>query len=110
MHGGIEAAFRKLESEWDNPEAHRRFITLCSAHDALAEGGRLYRIVKERDPSRAAEAARKLDAVTLAAVEQLALTRTPRAARRSRTMWLMVGACGFAIVYAILTLLRARSH
>ena len=109
--GAVEEAWAKLQRDWDNAEAHRRFIVLCSSHEALAEASRLYRSVRDADPGRSEEAKRCLDAVKLAALEQLsrARRRTP-ANKRSRTMWLMVGACGFVVVYALLTLLRVRSQ
>jgi hypothetical protein len=106
----VETAFRELERNWASDAAHRRFIALCAAHEALGEAGRLYRGVRETDAARSDDAARRLQAVTSAALEQLALARSTRPARGRRMMWLMVGICGFFVIQAVLTLLRARSQ
>ena len=54
MHGGSQARSRRpfasSSSHLGSPEANRRFISLCSSHDALVEAGRLYRQVKEATP------------------------------------------------------------
>ena len=107
---GIEAAWRKLEQEWASDEAHRRFIAYCAQHDALERAGRRYREVRDADPARRESAARRLDAVMAAAVEQLSLTRVRTPPRKRRLMWLMVGACGFLILQAFLALLHRGSQ
>lgn len=106
----IAAAWRKLEGDWANEDAHRRFIALCATCGALNEAGRLYRNVRDNDPTRADEAKRRLNGVMMAAVEQLSLARTPPASQPKRIMWLIVGACGIYVLYAVLTLLRARNQ
>ena len=107
---GIEAAWRKLDQDWSSDEAHRRFIALCSQRGALEEAGRRYRAVRDADPARQADAAPRLDAVMAAALEQLAQTRAPTPPPTRRIMWLMVGACGFVIIQAVLALLRRGSQ
>lgn len=107
---GVDAAWRKLEQDWSSDEAHRRFIAFCSLHGALDHAGRRYRAVRDGDPTRREDAARRLDAVMGAAMEQLARTRRPAPAPKRRMMWLMVGACGFVILQAVLALLRRGSH
>ena len=106
----IDGAWNKLQADWQSDDAHKRFIALCAAHDALDEAGRLYRAARERDPKLRDDVERRLNAVMAAALDQLTRTRTPRRARAKRSMWLMVGACGFFVIYAILTLLRVRSQ
>jgi hypothetical protein len=107
---GVGAAWRKLEAEWDRDEAHRRFIAFCAQHGVLDQAGRRYRAVHEQDPARSQDAARRLNAVTAAAIEQLSLARAVRPTRKRRVMWLMVGACGFVIIQAVLALLRRGSQ
>ena len=77
---------------------------------ALDQAGRRYRAVRDADPTRREDAARRLGAVMGAAMEQLAQTRSPSPAPKRRIMWLMVGACGFVILQAVLALLRRGSH
>lgn len=106
----VETAFRELERNWVSDDAHRRFIALCAARGALGDAGRRYRHVRESDPARSDDAARRLQQVTAAALEQLARTRSARPPRSRRAMWLMVGVCGFIVIQAVLALLRARSQ
>jgi hypothetical protein len=106
----IDAAWNKLQADWQSDEAHRRFIALCAAHGALGEAGSRYRSAREADPNREVDVERRLNAVMAAALEQLTSARTERREPHKRVMWLMVGACGFVVIYAILTLLRVRSQ
>jgi hypothetical protein len=106
----VEAAWRKLEADWDHEEAHRRFISFCAQHGVLDQAGRRYRAVRDTDASRSQNAAMRLNAVTLAAIEQLSLARAARPPKPRRLMWLVVGACGFVIIQAVLALLRRGSH
>ena len=106
----IAAAFRELERNWSDDAAHRRFIGLCAAQGALDEAGKSYRAVRDADPARRDEATRRLNDVTNAALQQLMLARSARPERGRRMMWLMVGICGFVVIQAVLTLLRARSQ
>jgi len=106
----IESAWDRLQADWQSDEAHRRFISLCALHGALSEAGRRYRDASAADPSLSTDVERRLKAVMAAALEQLTSARTKRRDPSKRAMWLMVGACGFMMIYAILTLLRVRSQ
>ncbi len=102
----LERAWTELEGAWDDDAAHRRFIALCSARGALAEAGRRYREVQERDPMRRDQAARRLDAVLAAALSSLETGRARPKPRRSRLFWAACGVCGGLCLYALLALLR----
>lgn len=106
----IGAAWDKLQADWQSDEAHRRFIALCALHGALGEAGTRYRAAREANPSLSTDVERRLNAVMAAALEQLTSTRTKPREPNKRMMWLMVGACGFVVIYAVLTLLRVRSQ
>lgn len=106
----IDAAWDKLQADWQSDEAHRRFISLCALHGALGEAGRRYRATREADPARAADVERRLSAVMAAALEQLSSARTKPREPTKRLMWLMVGVCGFIVIQAVLALLRVRSQ
>jgi hypothetical protein len=107
---GVEAAWRRVEQDWGNEEAHRHFIAFCATRGALDQAGRRYREVRDADLTRRDAASRHLDAVMAAAVAQLSRTRSPRSTNSRRLMWLMVGACGFAIIRAVLALLHRGSQ
>jgi hypothetical protein len=91
----IARAAEALEARWQDDAAHRSFIALCSAHGALAEAGRYYRTVRDRDPARRQEAERRLNAVLGAAIAgldaQRAEARAARRPRKSRLFWLVCG-------------------
>jgi uncharacterized protein YfiM (DUF2279 family) len=104
--GGDEApyerAWQEVEAHWEDDEVHRRFLALCSATGALAEAGRRYRTVSERDPARRARAQARLDAVLGAAFATLDLARPAKVRRRSRLFWavcgLVLGLCGYVLL------------
>ncbi|HTU63217.1 MAG TPA: hypothetical protein VMF89_32375 [Polyangiales bacterium] len=106
----IDAAWDKLQADWQSDEAHRRFIALCALHGALGEAGSRYRAAREADPARSADVERRLAAVMAAALEQLSNARTKPREPTKRAMWLMVGICGFIVIQAVLALLRVRSQ
>jgi hypothetical protein len=106
----IDAAWDKLQVDWQSDEAHRRFIALCATHGALGEAGSRYRALRDAEPARSAEIELRLKAVMAAALAQMSNARTPRPRAHNRMMWLMVGACGFVVIQAILALLRVRSQ
>ncbi len=102
----VEQAWRELEAAWDDDAAHRRFIALCQFQGALAEAGRRYRAVQDRDPTRREEARRRLGAVLAAALSTLELARAQPAARRTRLFWAACGVCLGLCVYALLAAFR----
>ena len=75
---------------------------------ALDGAGRLDPTVSESGPGRGEETKRRIATGPLAGPRGDACTPPPN--KVHRTMWLMVGACGLVVVYAVLTLLRVRSQ
>lgn len=104
----FEVAWREVEAHWTEDAHHRRFIALCAAQDALQEAGRRYRQVRDTDPARREEAARRIDAVLAAAFQRIQATRTEPKPRARRVQWVAFGISAFFIVYALLSVLRAR--
>lgn len=72
----IEEAWARVEAEWGNEEAHRRFVGLCVALDRLPDAGKHYREVRETDPARRDHAARQIEVLIALATRQLQETRT----------------------------------
>lgn len=105
----FDRAFRELEAHWGEDAAHKRFIAFCSAQGALAEAGRRYREVRERDPARREEAARRIDEVLAAALATMQVLRTERKSAPVKPLnWLVIGMCACLILYVAVTVLRAR--
>jgi hypothetical protein len=105
----FDVAFRELEARWSEDAAHRRFIAFCATQGALAEAGKRYRKVREEDPTRRDEAARRIDSVLAQALQHMQLTRSEVKPSARNLRW-VVGACVCLALFALLTLLRARSH
>lgn len=83
----IDEAWARVEADWGNDEAHRRFVGVCAAFDRLTEAGRRYREVRETDPSRRDEAAHRIDTLIALAMQQLQDTRSrPAVTAHKRTL------------------------
>ncbi len=83
----IDEAWARVEGEWANPEAHRRFVGVCVALERLPEAGRRYREVRETSPERAEHAQKQIDALITLATQQLQDTRVARPeAKHKRTL------------------------
>jgi len=110
MEQDLQAAWHVVDTKWFDPAPHRRFVALCAARGELAEAARCYRLVRDADPVRRAEAERRLEAVQQAALLSLlagrANPRSPTSARRARLFWLVCGVCAGLCGYGILTVLR----
>jgi hypothetical protein len=73
----IDEAWARVEANWGNEEAHRRFVGVCVAFDRLPEAGKRYREVRETDPERRDEAAERIDTLIALTMQQLQDTRIP---------------------------------
>lgn len=83
----IEEAWAEVEAEWEDAEAHRRFVGVCMALDRLPEAGKRYRKVQESDPNRGDVAAKQIDKLIVVATQQLQDTRaTPSTHEHKRTL------------------------
>ena len=102
----FERAWQKVEERWVDDAAHRQFIAFCSAQAALAEAGRRYRQVQERDPERRDQASQRLNAILGLAFSTLELARPSAAPRRSKLFWMVCGVCVALLGYALLSVLR----
>lgn len=83
----IDEAWARVEAEWGNEDAHRRFVGVCVALDRLPEAGRRYRRVREADPTRRDDAAKQIDTLIVLATQQLQDTRVqPTHTEHKRTL------------------------
>jgi hypothetical protein len=104
----IEPAWQKVLEEWDDEAAHKKFLTLCSATDRLAEAGRRYREVRESDPERAEMASEQIDRLLGLAMQNLQVLKT-EPPKRSGKMVMFLIALGVSlalVVTALWTMLR----
>lgn len=104
----IEAAWRRVEDAWGDEKAHKAFLTLCASTGCLAEAGRRYREVRERDAARAEVAGAQIDRVLALAMENLSAIKSepqPRGAR-TKLLLLAMGVSGAMIASALWALLR----
>ena len=83
----IDEAWARVEADWENPEAHRRFVGVCVALDRLPEAGKRYRDVRETDPARRDDAISQIDTLIALATQQLRDTRVaPPTTKHKRTL------------------------
>ena len=85
----IDDAWGRLLSQWDDDEAHGKFIGLCATMGCLPEAGRLYREVRETDPERRAMAEKQIDRLLTHAMQSLEAHRTEPPKRSPRTLLLV---------------------
>ena len=74
----IDEAWARVETDWGDEEAHRRFVGVCVALERLPEAGKRYRHVRETDASRSEDAARQIDRLIVLATQQLEDTKVVR--------------------------------
>jgi hypothetical protein len=105
----IDEAWAKVEADWGNAEAHRRFVGVCVALDRLPEAGKRYRDVRENDPARREDAAKQIDTLIVLATQQLQDTRVkPPTTEHKRTLtWVAFFIMLLLMGAALLFLLRA---
>jgi len=83
----IDEAWAKVEAEWEDEKAHRRFVGVCVALDRLPDAGKRYRKVRETDPARRDDAAKQIDTLIVLATQQLQDTRVqPASTEHKRTL------------------------
>ena len=107
--GAIESAWQRVLAEWDDEKAHKAFLMLCASTGQLAEAGRRYRDVRERDPERADAAKAQIDRVLGLAMQSLSALKTEPTARSARTKVLLIamGVSGAMIATAVWAVLRS---
>jgi hypothetical protein len=79
----VAVAWAKVEEDWNDADAHKRFVALCMSENRLADAGRLYRRVRDTDPARREEATRQIDQILSRALSTLEVLRTPKAPERN---------------------------
>jgi hypothetical protein len=103
----IEESWQNVLASWGDDDAHRRFINLCALTNQLAEAGKRYRDVRDSDPSRRDDAARRIDQLFAAAVQALEPIRS-KPTTRSRTSLFFIVALSGAFMFLALRLLLQR--
>ena len=98
----LEAAWARAEAEWDDDDAHRKFIALCASFGRLDAAGGRYRAVRESDPERAEVAKKQIDRIVAHAMATLQVTRTEPSERPRRSLLfaalvLMIGLLSIAL-------------
>ncbi|MCX7807523.1 MAG: hypothetical protein N2515_02845 [Deltaproteobacteria bacterium] len=105
----LEVAWRKLEKEWKEPQAHERLLALANSLGRLAELGRRYRRVLEECPERRPEAERGIQAVIAHAM--LHFERLAREERLNKSAWrsrLRLSAFLLMLIFILIALLLWR--
>jgi hypothetical protein len=103
----LERAWSEVLGAWDDERAHQRFLVLADATGRLAEAGRRYRDVREREPERRAVAERRIDEILGKAIAQMKVIESSEPAKaRSRLEWIGLGVSAALIAAALWQLIR----
>lgn len=102
----VEAAWTEVESHWGSAEAHKRFLVLADSLGRLAEAGRRYRDVKERDPARRADAEKRIEELLGFAMARVRVDKVEPGKARSRIEWVALGVSLVLIVAALRAMMQ----
>jgi hypothetical protein len=94
----FEAYWTRVDVEWDDADAHVKMLEYAIASSALPELAARYAKYKE-NITRAEFAAKRVTAITLAAVSMLEATRSPK---YQRPPWPIVASAAFIFVCALI--------
>ena len=107
----IDRAWAEVEANWEDDEAHKRFMALAATLDRLKDAGTRYREVREKDPARADAAGERINELLSRAMVRLMSnaqpSKRPVATRRWITvvgLLLALGLFGLALYGAAQTL------
>jgi hypothetical protein len=106
----IEHAWERVVAQWESEPAHKAFLTLASSTSRLAEAGRRYREVAEREPERAEVAKRQIERVTALAMQNLATLKSEPAppSRKLLLVGIATVLTSLMLLSALWTLLRSK--
>ncbi len=83
----LDEAWARVEAQWGDDEAHRRFIGMCMALDRLPEAGRRYKAVRDEGSARSPQAEARMETLIALATQQLQDTRVePVVSEHKRTL------------------------
>lgn len=85
----IEAAWQKVLEDWDDDDAHKRFIVLCESFNILHEAGSRYRAIRESEPERGDQAKKQIDRILVSAMSKLSVERSEPQKRPPRAVWIL---------------------
>lgn len=103
----VDRAWAEVLAAWGDDAAHKKLVALCAALGRLPEAGKRYREIRDSDPSRRAEAQKRIEQLLAAAMARLEVERAPRDDRSKRRllfvvalalMLAMIGAAAWAVV------------
>lgn len=84
---GIEQAWQKLQDDWDDDEAHKRFAGACLSAGQLPEAGRRYKMVKQEGGPRAERADAQIQKLFTLGMTLIKQDRTEAPKKRSPIIW-----------------------
>ena len=114
----VEVAWKQVLASWSEDAAHKRFISLCSSLNRLADAGRHYREVRDapdslstyRDlPNRSEIAKKRIDEILGVAMLTMTAHKTPPPEKKHPKLAMVAGGiCLVMILFAVWSLLRMR--
>lgn len=103
---GPEATWGLVLANWDDPAAHKRFVTLCKATGALGYAGGKYREVVTAADGRETAAREQIDAVIALAAADLFTHRPPNTRRAPIARIVLTLISAGALLYSVRLLME----
>ena len=86
----LEAAWIRLRDQWDDEDAHRKYIALASSTGRLPDAGRRYRQARDKaaTPAERAVAEAQLARIVATAMTVMEGERTPPVGKNHSILWI----------------------
>lgn len=93
----VEEAWQRVLGAWDDDDAHRAFLGVCTNAGRLPEAGKRYRAVKLAGGARAERADAQINKLLTLGMTLMAQQRTPPPKPRNRPLSILIFVAIFLI-------------
>ncbi len=77
----FEELWKRVLEAWDDDKTHGAMLEYALRTEQLADVAGRYRAIKEKDPSKAEKAQKRLDAIVIAATQLMMSMKTPQSTK-----------------------------
>jgi len=102
----LEDSWNEVLNNWEDDQAHKRFITLCTATRHLDFAGGCYRQIGEKDEEKKQEAEQRIASIWTLSVEMLSELKTPISNRRRKLFLTALILSGSMLFYVLWMLVQ----
>ena len=98
----LEKAWEAVDRGWEDPDTHKKFMTLCDGFGRLDIAGGHYRDTRESDPQRAPIADEQLEKIVSRAMQKLYTDREMNPPNSGKHIKIILGIVTAAFLIAVL--------